>query len=304
MSRHIPQPALPLTINDKVVHLIPGLDNLIISKDSARLYFRQRIDSDYFLRAMDANTLEIIHTYSAGRWPAIKGLSPDGIHAFAMDMATDSLYVINTVNHAVSAATKVPSYPTDMTVSPNGSYAYLCGGQNDGYMKELNAPKQTVIRSMKISAPGNLATNASGSRVYASCWNEGQRNSIEVIDITRWSVIASIPVNGFTSVITPSTDGRHLYALNMSANELLMIDAQTNKIIKTVDHETATRSICCTPDGKHLYTVRSNSTHVHILDAQSLEEVHSINVDKNHLMEIRIRPDNGEIYVLHALTDA
>lgn len=298
MQPQSPNIAQPLTtLSNENVHLINGYDDLVISKDSARLYFRQRIGEEYYLRAMDANTQEVIETYSAGRWPTIKGLSPDNILAYAMDITTANLFVINTINHTVSEGTEVKPRPfTDMVVHSNGKSAYLC---TDDSLKEFDTAEQKVFRSLDLPPPNNLAINASGTRVYVACWNEGQQHSIEVIDTARLSVIASIPLAGFPSNITVSPDEKYLYAVSMSEREIIMIDTASNKPIKILQHNTATRSICCSPDGKQLFTVRANSQYVFVLDAKTLQETQSFNTGINHLMAVRMRPDNGHLYVLY-----
>ena len=304
MQPHSPNIAQsPATQTNVNVHLIKGYEGLIISKDSARLYFSLREGEEYYLRAMDTNTQEIIQTYSAGRGPVIKGLSPDSTLAFAMDTTTANVFVINTIDHTVSEGTRIDTRPlTDMVVDSNGKSTYLCA---DEYLIELDTASQTVTRSLRFYNPefsfypGNLAINSSGSRVYVSCWNNGRQNSIEVIDTARWNVIASIPVAGFHSNITVSPDDKFLYSVNISDREMIMIDAASNKIIQTLQHETATRSICCSPDGKQLFTVRINSEYVWVLDAKTLKETQKIDTGKTPLREVRMRPDNGDIYVLY-----
>lgn len=287
------------------VHLIKGYSGLNISKDSARLYFSLREGEEYYLRAMDSNTQEIIKTYSAGRWPVIKGFSPDSTLAFAMDTTTASVFVINTIDHTVSEGTKIDTRPlTDMVVDSNGINAYLCA---DEYLIELDTASQKCTRSLCFSIPdfssypGNLAINSSGSRVYVSCWNNKRQNSIEVIDTATWSVIASIPVAGFHSNITVSPDDQFVYSVNISDREMIMIEAASNRIVQTLQHNTATESICCSLDEKQLFTVRNNSEYVWVLDAETLKETQKIDTGTTVLREVRMRPDNGELYLLHGV---
>ncbi|WP_219095673.1 YncE family protein [Pseudomonas sp. UMAB-40] len=287
----------PTTLSNENVHMIHGYDDLVISKDSARLYFRERIGEEYYLRAMDANTQKVIATYSAGRWPTIKGLSPDSTKAFAMDITTACLFEINTINHTVGEGTKIDSRPlTDMVIHPTGIRAYLCAGDD---LIEFDTVEKTEVRKLPLSYPDNLAISPSGTHLYVSCWNEGRQNSIEVIDTARLSVIASIPLAGFPSNITVSPDGKLLYALNKSDREMIVIDAVSNKTIKVLQHSTATRSICCSRDGNQLFTVRTNSESVFVLDAKTLQETQRFNTGKHFLTVIKMSPDKANLYVLY-----
>jgi len=61
------------------------------------------------------------------------------------------------------------------------------------------------------------------------------RQEIAVIDTRTKAIVSTIPVGGNTETASTTADGRYIVAAVSSANRVVVIDAQTNAIVKTFD---------------------------------------------------------------------
>ena len=61
-------------------------------------------------------------------------------------------------------------------------------------------------------------------------------NDIKVVDTAEGTVVATIPTGGTTETASTTADGKWIVATVSSSNQVIVIDAMTNEIIKTFDN--------------------------------------------------------------------
>lgn len=280
------------------VHLIQGTEGLAINRNSTRLYFQTW---DRSISVMETESLEVVRRYAFGDYPTVEAFDLDDRFAFANDLRSSCLWVIDTVKEVVNPGANVESGGFDLILSPDAKHLYTCGGLNIGYLKIIDTLEQTVKKTLPIKAyPYALAANSDGSRVYVCCWDGESDNDpshIEVIDTTSGDSVTSTPFYGVPYAMAVSPINHHIYIADLTGRSVQVFDTATNQITKTINIGEPVVDVCCSSDGKHLYAATYRSR-VLVIDTENLEIIQKIDTEKNELREIRTRPDNGDLYVL------
>lgn len=113
------------------------------------------------------------------------------------------------------------------------------------------------------SLPTGIAFNPDGTRAYTA--NQGD-NTVSVIDVATARAVASISTGGSSPFsVEVSPDGLQIFVGN-NDNSLMIIDAQTLQITKTVSVGFATNSFAVDPAGRMLYANHFASGQVSEID--------------------------------------
>jgi len=161
-------------------------------------------------------------------------------------------------------------------------YASIPTGCLGGEVWVLDATSRKTIARIPIEPlPAFVVASPDGSRVYVrtntfvgDCG--AAFDTVEVIDTSSQSVIASIPVGaGWTGPLAVSPDGSRLYAGNNHAtapggNSISVIDTATNKVIDTVTGTPVPQTIGASPTGTFVYVANFNLDHVQRLNTRRL----------------------------------
>jgi len=296
-KQHI-QTLASTTPSKSKIHLIQGTAGLAINRNSTHLYFQTWDNS---ISVMDTESLGVVKRYEFGGYPTVEAFDPDDRLAYANDLRSSCLWVIDTVREVVEPGANVESGGFDLILSPDAKHIYTCGGLNNGYLKIIDTLEQTVKKTLPIkSYPYTLAANSDGSRLYVCCWDGESDNDpchIEVIDTTSGGIVASTPFYGVPYAMAVSPINHHIYIADLTGHSVQVFDTATNQITKTINIGASVVDVCCSPGGKHLYAATYGSR-VLVIDTENLEIIQKIDTDKNELREIRTRSDNGDLYVL------
>jgi YVTN family beta-propeller protein len=146
---------------------------------------------------MDTETNTVATTISVPFPPhfsdsfAVLALSPDGRFLYLPERSSGSIVVIDTSTNAVIGTITDDLRPQDITVSPDGQFAYVSHSQGTISVVDLSA--QSVEAEITLpQAPARLALAADGSRLYAV---NPSACSVTVVDTASRSVLTAIPVN-------------------------------------------------------------------------------------------------------------
>lgn len=197
----------------------------------------------------------------------------DGL-AYITSSSTSSnlVSVINTATHAIVATIPVDKKPFGVAISPDGRRIYVVdsktlpgGAPSTGVVSVIDAISNTVIDTYAAGGnPTNIVVNPSGTRAYVV--NEGT-GSVSVLDITANKT--TIPdINNISGAvgIAISADGSRLY-VGSSTQQLYIIDAATNQIIKKIQTQSANpTALCVSPDGNYVYITNNTSNYISVID--------------------------------------
>ena len=137
-----------------------------------------------------------------------------------------------------------------------------------------------------------LVISPDGRRAYTANVGAG---SVSVLDLTKRSLITTIPVAKMVQRISISPDGRHVYTHDQHAGRIAVIDTSTNKIANWIEVPTPVYASEPTPDGRWLVTLNRNGN-AYAIDLRSTRVAHSLKISDG-ASEILIRP-GGEVAYL------
>lgn len=102
-------------------------------------------------------------------------------------------------------------------------------------------------------------------REYAYVSN-GKSNSVSVLDMRNYRLIATIPVGANPTGIAANSQKNEIYAVNTGGNSVSVIDAEQNRVVGTIAVERAPYFIDVSADGKRGYVANSGSNSVSVID--------------------------------------
>jgi len=205
------------------------------------------------LNVYDTNSYEQVATVRVGDGPWDMMVSSDGKYCCEPDVNSDWLTIVDPKTWNVTG--KVPtgegSGPFMVTVWPNNRFASVeCCGYHGGKF--------------------NLATGPPAVPT-------GKGNAIKFVDLTRKSVIKSLPLD-FLAVWDEFTpNGKYDFIFGPEAAKTVVVDAGTLEVTETIPLQsmlTGDGYITPDPNGKYVYA--SVKTGLQVIDTSSLQVVETI----------------------------
>jgi YVTN family beta-propeller protein len=164
------------------------------------------------------------------RYPAGLGLSRDGRSLYVAENLSDSVAVVDLGTRRVRQRIKMPGYPYDVAVAPDGRVYVSAWGASA--IAVFNPIPEGLRLERTIEAgrhPSALCLSADGSRLFAASASTDQ---IAVVDTRAGRVIARLadpPPAGALEGSTPnalalSPDGSRLFVAEADANAVAVFD--------------------------------------------------------------------------------
>ena len=209
---------------------------------------------------------------------------------------SNSVSVIEIATNTVIATIPVGNNPIGVSVSPDGSRAYVTNRvTTGGSVSVIETISNTVIATIDVGlSPTGLIVSPDGARVYVA---NAASDNISVIDAATNTVIATIPAGTGPYGILITPDGNYLYVTNSGgANAVTVIDLTTNTVLTTIPVGQSPRGIGILPDGSRVYVANGGSDNISVIDVLTNTVIATIPVgDVPH--GIAISPDGSRIYV-------
>jgi YVTN family beta-propeller protein len=168
-----------------------------VTPDGSKVYVTSNfLDRQPNLSVIDTATNAVSTTITGIDRPVGVAVTPDGRKVYVADEVANSVAVIDTATNAVTATIPVGSNPLGVAVNPDGSKVYTTNSGNifaAGTVSVIDTATNTMIGSPITvgTIPFGVAVTRDGSKVYVA--NEDD-NTVSVIDTTKNTVIATIPV--------------------------------------------------------------------------------------------------------------
>ncbi len=156
----------------------------------------------------------------------------------------------------------------------------------------------SIIRPKRVLLPVLLmlvffagAAHAAG-KAYVGNFKD---NTVSVVDTSRGSVVATIPVAPGPHGMAMSPDGQRLYVSSDGSSVVTIIDTTTDRVMKTVDVGKSPHGVTVVP-GKNLLLVALNGEDkVGFVDTTKQALIATVDVGKPHT--IGVSPDGKIAYV-------
>jgi YVTN family beta-propeller protein len=256
-------------------------DHVVFSPDGSRAYVTTTNDGVDFATAqpngqngaaivvIDTATNTVTDTIPVNQEPLDKrglyglAVSPDGATLYVANgvfigQAGDGfLSVIDLATGSVTANIPVGIYPVGVTLSPDGSVAYV-DDEKTKTVSVIDLSTNTVTATISGYNPSDVALSPDGSRAYIV---NVKSNTVSVFDTATNTEIGTFPSGfggGNPSAVVISPDGSTAYVSDASG-VVSLINLSTNSIITNVTIGVSAYLLAVSPDGSHLYVLNSFS---------------------------------------------
>jgi YVTN family beta-propeller protein len=214
---------------------------------------------------------------------------------------------------AVAATIPLEASPAFVDVSPNGKYAFIANA-NAQTVTVVDTPDKHVIATIPIAAgpPQFLALAPDGRRLYVSIFNDQRTiHSIDVLDTSSNTVVATIPQPARPYLPAVSPDGKQLYVPNHDIAAVSVIDTATNTVTGQIPVPPNPHWVAFSPDGSRAYTANHESNLISVIDTSTLGVLttipvgtspHSIAVNPRRPLAANVNFDSASVSVIDTTT--
>jgi len=257
-------------------------------------------------------------------------VSPDGKSYYvtiAHGTPYGSLWKLNYAGDSLVGRAQVELFPTTITVTPDGQFAFVANSDFHGDHPRVNVvsvvhtPTMTKITDIPAcDMPHGVKVNHGGTRVYISCMHSdeilqldvasfriarrvrtGEGHSMATAGASQHGPAAPL-VGGVAKECSPtfvsvSPDDKRLYVACNYGNSLQVWDAATLTLIKEIPVGKGAYNVEPSPDGKLVLVTNKKEQSVSLLDAVKLTEIVRIPTSKKIVHGIAYSPDGRQAYV-------
>ena len=219
---------------------------------------------------VDLKSQKLISTYPSGADPETFALSHDGKTLYVSNEDTGGLSAIDLTTGTLRATVAVGSEPEGVAVSRDDHRVYVaCETANAIYVVDAQSLK--VLANIPTGKrPRAILLASHAHRGYAT---DEFGAGLTVFSTDDYKVLKTIAL-GDPKVVRPmgiaSTDGRLLYVTTGRFGALLEVDAETGRIVRTID-KVGQRpwGVALSRDGAKAYTANGPSGDVSVVDLKS-----------------------------------
>jgi len=222
VSGHVPVTGSPYKVgsaNDGGAHA------LVITQSPAALYF------------LDLSTRKVSGSIMLPGDATLNNfvVSPDGSFAYVSSHDDSRFFVVDLMAKRIVNTLIVGASPSGMAISPDGSQVWVnCRG--DGVINIIDTMTQSVIYTIQnVTRPTGIAFNPTGTLVYSAEAPDSGNGDIMVIDAATYAPMTTIPVGAIPHVVRVTPSGRFVFVNNGVSNSITMINAASNKVIRTIN---------------------------------------------------------------------
>jgi gliding motility-associated-like protein len=211
-----------------------------------------------------------------------------------------NLSIVNTATNAVTGTITLGSNPFGVSVTPDGSKAYITNfGSNN--VSVISTATNTVSATIPVgNSPMGIVVSPDATRVYVvnqgSIFTPGTPGTVSVINTATNTVIATITVSLQPQGICISPDGSKVYVANVNSNNVSVINTATNTVSTVIGVGTQPITVAIAPDGSRLYVPNFGNNNVSVINTATNAVITTVNVGTNP-NGAAISPDGSKVYI-------
>ena len=244
-------------------------------------------------------------------------VSPDGKSYYvtiAHGTPYGSLWKLNYAGDSLVGRAQVELFPTTITVTPDGQFAFVANSDFHGDHPRVNVvsvvhtPTMTKITDIPAcDMPHGVKVNHAGTRVYISCMHSDEILQLDVatFGISRRAktgeghamTAAAAAHECSPTFVSVSPDDKRLYVACNYGNSLQVWDAATLTKVKEIPVGKGAYNVEPSPDGKLVMVTNKKDQSVSLIDAVQLREIARIPTSKKIVHGVAYSPDNRLAYI-------
>ncbi len=240
--------------------------------------------------------------------PLSIAVSPDGSQAYVTTLKTlgapAGVSIIDTASNRVTLKLQAGPAPRQVLFAADGTVAFVTQGSDTETL--------VIVDTATRAVTGHVATGTGAANLRMTLSPDGTRayvaqldsNTIAVIDMASFSLLATIPFAVQPRDVAVTQDGRWLLVptfgrLFTEPSDVLVIDTATHAVSTTVRAENNPTAIALTPDGRFAYVVNAEADSVSVIEIESLSVTTAIPVGR-FPGALAFTPDGRFAYVTNA----
>jgi DNA-binding beta-propeller fold protein YncE len=240
-----------------------------------------------------------------------------------------SLWKLNAVGDSLVGRAQVERFPTTISVTPDGQFAFVANSDFHGDHPRMNVvsvvhtPTMTKITDIpSCDMPHGVKVNHAGTRVYVSCMHSDEILQLDVATFTisrraktgDGHSMAAAPVGPqhhgpvappaaaapnecSPTFVSVSRDDKRLYVACNYGNSVQVWDATTMAKLKEIPVGKGAYNVEPSPDGTLAIVTNKKDQSVSLIDAVRLTEVARIPTSKKIVHGVAYSPDTRFAYV-------
>lgn len=256
---------------------------VVIAPDGRRAYV-PNWDSSHgrgVVSVIDTDTITVVDTITLsglGGGPNGVAITPNGRHVYVatdhelgMPESQGTVSVIDTATNTVATRIRGNPFPSTMTITPNGDFAYVL--DNDGNPQVIDTATHEVTFPLEgVISNGRIAFTPDGLHAYVV--SEGS-DLIQVLEVATHRVVAVVDVfGGHSTDVAVTRDGRQVCVTQRPANALRrplwVVDTATQQVTGSPATWSGTADgLAITPEGSTAYVADRRSRAVQVIRLQS-----------------------------------
>lgn len=230
------------------------------------------------LSIVDAKSVEVIASIQIGREPHELAITPDGGKIYVSNVGDDSISVFDLETLAETKKIISPefSFPHGIAFIPDAKIA-LVTSERAQKIVIIDSQNDEILRSIDTKERGThmVVSDSIGRWAY---FTNRDSDSVSVMDLENFSLVAVIPVGSGAEGIALSPDNTQLWTGDRRGNTVTVIDTKSREVIEQLPAGNAPMRVAFSPDGTKVFVSNSASADVWIYDAETREHIDSVNV--------------------------
>ncbi len=260
---------------EKTIHVGKRPRGIGLSPDGTELYVA--VSEENRIKVIDPVSLDIVREFEAGSDPEAFAVHPNGnIYISNEDDAKASVFDPKTGEMLVEM--EVGLEPEGVAVSPDGKYIIVTS-ESTNMLHIIKESDHTITHNVLVGARPRAATFTNkGNIAYATAEITGE---VMKVDINNGKVIKTGTLGDDKAKpkdILLGKDEKLLYVAGGRANKIVVMDADTLEIKKTIPVGKRVWGLAMTKDRRHLFTTDGISGTVSVIDTDKNEVVKTIKV--------------------------
>ena len=203
--------------------------------------------------------------------------TPDGLWAYVSSAATRQVFVVNLVLRQVERVLQLGHGPTELAMSPDGSFVYvscsLSGADQVEHIYAITTKDHVPFKDIPTGvAPLGIAFTPDGQRALVTnpAVGDGAGGLVTLIDTKTHAIQGTVLVGGTPASVAVEPSGHYAYVANTIDGSVAVIDLQATPpaVVGKVELGALTTptAIAISPDGSKAQVTNSFMGLVTILD--------------------------------------
>jgi YVTN family beta-propeller protein len=227
---------------------------------------------------VDSGTFEVTSTVSVGEQPHEMAILPGGDKAYVSNVGENSISVVDLKEGAETGKITTPdfSFPHGIAFTPDSRIAIVTSERTQKIVV-IDARTDEILRSIDTAEAGTHMVVIDDTGRWAYFTNR-ESNTVSVMDLNDYRIVASIPVGEGAEGIALSPDGKQIWTGDRRGDTVTVIDTETRRVIQKLPAGGAPIRVAFSPDGSRVFVPNSISSDVFVYAADSREHIKTIEV--------------------------